>query len=50
VGLDVSSTTDFEELVSRLRKAEIRIKIDHVPYVDPHYRRRTFIQDTNGSD
>jgi hypothetical protein len=25
VGLDVSSTTDFEETVSRLRKAKVRL-------------------------
>jgi len=50
VGLDVSSTADFEETVSKLRKAEIRMKINHVSYVDPHYGRRTVTEDTNGFD
>jgi hypothetical protein len=50
VGLDASSTADFEETVSKLRKAEARMKTDHVPYVDPHYGRRTLAGVTNGSD
>jgi hypothetical protein len=50
VGLDASSTADFEETVSKLKKAETRMKTDHVPYVDPYYGRRTLAGVTNSSD
>ena len=43
VGLDASSTTDFEEIVSRLRKAETRLKNQGVINTHgPNEARKTF--------
>src|ERR1700677_4043654 len=48
VGLDASSTADFEETVSRLRKAETRLRAQGVDTLGQNLARRT--QNQNGSD
>lgn len=50
VGLEASSTTDFEETVSRLRKAETRLKGYGSEPPSQNLARRTFTRNKNGSD
>ena len=41
VGLDVSSTVDFKETVSKLRKAEVRLKNQGIPIPGQNLARQT---------
>ena len=50
VGLDASSTADFEETVSKLRKAEAGLKSQGIPMPGQNLARKTFQQDKKGSD
>jgi hypothetical protein len=50
VGLDASSTADFEETVSKLRKAEVRLKSKGIPMPGQNLARQTVQQDKKGSD
>jgi hypothetical protein len=50
VALDVSSTTKFEEIVSKLRKAETRLKSQGVTLEGQNLARRTITRNTDSSD
>ena len=50
VGLDASSTADFEETVSKLRKAKIRLKGQGVNTQGQNLAKRTFQKGKKGSD
>jgi hypothetical protein len=50
VGLEASSTTGFEETVSRLRKAETRLKGYGSEPASQNLARRTFTRNTSNSD
>jgi len=50
VGLDASSTADFEETVSKLRKAEARLKGQGITTPGQNLARQTFQQGKKGSD
>ena len=50
VGLDASSTADFKETVSKLRKAETRLKSQGINSDGHQLVYRTITGDTNGSD
>jgi hypothetical protein len=50
MGLDASSTVDFEETVSKLRKAEARLKGQGITMHGQNLARQTFQQGKKGSD
>ncbi|HEY5813547.1 MAG TPA: reverse transcriptase domain-containing protein [Terrimicrobiaceae bacterium] len=50
VALDASSITKFEEIVSKLRKAETRLKSQGVTLEGQNMARRTLMGNANGSD
>ena len=50
MALDASSITKFKEVVSKLRKAEIRLKGQGITVEGQNMARRTLIGNANGSD
>ena len=50
VALDASSITKFEEVVSKLKKAETRLKSQGITLNGQNMARHTLIGNANGSD